>query len=397
MKKPAILISTDYYLPGYQAGGSLRSLSNMVNALGKEFDFWIVTRDRDLGSSTKYAGVENDIWINLNGARVMYTNSILPLTWLRICRSISYDLLYLNSYFSTRFTIQPLLLMRLGLISSKPVILAPRGEFSEGALSQKAIKKRLFHNLAQMIGLYQQPPFYWQASNLQESEWIRSVYGLQVDVSIAADLPNIALDDSMDVQHSSKDVNVLKVLFVGRLARVKNLHWAISMFKNIRGRLFMSIYGLLEDEKYWNECRQLISELPSNITVEYFSPIPSDSIASVMKKHDLLIVPSLGENYSHVVAEALVVGTPVLASDRIPWSELESRGAGWLRPIEDNRYFLEILNMLIDLDETAYSLIRKNAYSYGRNILLDDSAKKQNRQLFYRAIGQGFINEDTHC
>ncbi len=44
-----ILAFIGHYLPGYKAGGPIRTLENMVDALGDEFEFRIVTSDRDLG------------------------------------------------------------------------------------------------------------------------------------------------------------------------------------------------------------------------------------------------------------------------------------------------------------------------------------------------------------
>jgi len=46
-----ILILTDYYLPGYKGGGPMRTLSTMVDRLGDEYRFRVLTRDRDLGDT----------------------------------------------------------------------------------------------------------------------------------------------------------------------------------------------------------------------------------------------------------------------------------------------------------------------------------------------------------
>ena len=50
MPRPIILSFAGHYLPGYKAGGPIRSIANMVDQLGDEFDFRIVAGDRDLGS-----------------------------------------------------------------------------------------------------------------------------------------------------------------------------------------------------------------------------------------------------------------------------------------------------------------------------------------------------------
>ena len=43
--KPKILILTDWYLPGTNAGGPVRSIANMIAHLKNEFLFKIITRD----------------------------------------------------------------------------------------------------------------------------------------------------------------------------------------------------------------------------------------------------------------------------------------------------------------------------------------------------------------
>ena len=49
-----ILTFVDYYLPGYKAGGPIRTIANMVSQLGGEFEFLIVTRERDFLDTVPY-------------------------------------------------------------------------------------------------------------------------------------------------------------------------------------------------------------------------------------------------------------------------------------------------------------------------------------------------------
>ena len=46
-----ILAFVDHFLPGFKAGGPVRTLANIVDRLGDEFEFKIVTRDRDLDTA----------------------------------------------------------------------------------------------------------------------------------------------------------------------------------------------------------------------------------------------------------------------------------------------------------------------------------------------------------
>ena len=56
MKVPKLKILTfiGWYLPGYRGGGPTRTLANMVDRLGDEFEFKIVTSDRDSKDTKSY-------------------------------------------------------------------------------------------------------------------------------------------------------------------------------------------------------------------------------------------------------------------------------------------------------------------------------------------------------
>jgi len=60
--KPVILTFVGCYLPGYRGGGPIRTIANMVDRLGDEFEFRIITMDRDLGDVKPYENVKVDSW-----------------------------------------------------------------------------------------------------------------------------------------------------------------------------------------------------------------------------------------------------------------------------------------------------------------------------------------------
>ena len=57
-----VLTINSHYLPGYRAGGPIRTLSNMVDPLGNELVFRIVTLDHDLGADESYRDVVQGEW-----------------------------------------------------------------------------------------------------------------------------------------------------------------------------------------------------------------------------------------------------------------------------------------------------------------------------------------------
>ena len=54
-----ILILVGNYLPGYKSGGALRSIVNMIERLGSEFEFKIITSDRHRRSKS-YSDIKID-------------------------------------------------------------------------------------------------------------------------------------------------------------------------------------------------------------------------------------------------------------------------------------------------------------------------------------------------
>jgi len=44
----------------------------MVDHLNHDFDFWIVTRDRDLGDTSTYTGIQPNQWVRVGDVMVYY-------------------------------------------------------------------------------------------------------------------------------------------------------------------------------------------------------------------------------------------------------------------------------------------------------------------------------------
>ncbi|MBV9454534.1 MAG: glycosyltransferase family 4 protein, partial [Rubrobacter sp.] len=290
-----ILILTDYYLPGYKAGGPLRTLSNMVDCLGDEYRFRMLTRDRDLGDTEPYQEILADSWIPVGKAEVRYLSpQALSLRSLRtLFQDTEHDTVYLNSFFSPAFTIKPLFLRRLGLIPRVPFIVFPRGEFFLGALSNKRLKKRAYLGLARMLKLYQ--GVIWQASSTSEEEQVRRWFGKQVSVVVAPEFPSVIYKAKKGPSLREKVAGHLKLVFLSRISRQKNLSGALTMLKDLRGEVQLNIYGPLEDKKYWLRCQKIIDSLPRNVQVRYWGSVTPDKVIDVIANHDLFFLPTLGE------------------------------------------------------------------------------------------------------
>ena len=381
-----ILTFIDYYIPGYKGGGPIRTLVNFVEQLGEEIKLKIVTSDRDLGDETPYHGVSANVWGRVGKAHVRYVSpDKFSFFFVRkLMRDTTFDVIYLNSFFSYRGAIKPLLLRRLAMVRNVPVILAPRGEFSPGALALKALKKRVFMRLSKMVGLY--GGIIWQASSDVEARDIRRCFGDELTIFVAPDIAPVVAPSSLPRRETIKLRGKLDIVFLSRISRKKNLDGALRLLGNLEGDIRFNIYGPLEDSGYWAECEQIISELPQNVAVQYCGTVAHDNVLSVMGAHDLFLFPTLGENFGHVILEAFLAGCPVVLSDQTPWRGLADKRVGWDIPLSGLADFHSVLQRCVMMDEEEYKMWSDSARAFGLSQTQDDSVVARNRALFEHAL-----------
>ncbi|MFV0277089.1 MAG: glycosyltransferase family 4 protein [Parahaliea sp.] len=372
------------YLPGYKAGGPLQSVANIVGHLGESFDFRIVTRDRDSGDETAYAGIAPGQWSTVGGARVWYLaperQTLMAVA--RLMRETPHDAIYLNSFFQPCFGIYPLLAMRLGLAPRKPVIVAPRGEFSEGALALKAAKKKLFLTVARLLRLYRD--VLWHASSAHEARDIRHIFGARASVCIASNLPRKHHECLAHVPRLPGAP--LRLLFLSRISPMKNLSFVVDVLERCSVPVECSLVGFVDAPKYWAACESRIAVLPPHIRVQYHGTIPASEVPGVMAQHDLFFLPTQGENFGHVIIEALGAGTPALISDRTPWQDLEAQGAGWVYPLVDAEPYVAVIERLYHEKATDAAARRNAALDYAQRFVRSEALLVANRRLFEAAL-----------
>lgn len=327
-KKPIVLIFVGNFLPGFKAGGILRSIVNTVDWLSEDFEFLVLTRDRDIGEEIQYPGILYDEWQAVGKAKIRYLKpEQISMKYLRtIIDTTPHDVLYLNSFFE-KFTILTLASRKFRKFKNTAVVLAPRGEFGWASLKLKYSKKLVFIRLAKIFGLYND--VVWHASSEFEKKDIIDVMGVpEPKIHVALDLPT-RFSHQTDETAVAQEREDLKIVFLSRISREKNLDFALKVLGEIKLNVTFDIYGPQEDLGYWNECKLIIDNLPSNIIVNYNGIVNPDQVIGVFQKYDLFFFPSGGENYGHVIAESLTSGTPVLISENTPWRNLDKEGLGW--------------------------------------------------------------------
>lgn len=374
------MVFVSYYYPGGKGGGPLRSISNLVELLGVEFDFSVVTRDRDAGNKERYGGIAAGVWNDVRGCKVFYLPSgiVFFIKLLRLIFSSRWNILYLNSFFDFRMTLCGLLAARLMGRENK-VLLAPRGEFSDGAMSFKTAKKRLYIKTVKNLGLLRKTVFH--ASTTAEAEEIERVLGVdrgRIRIAMNLTIPPIASSGMRETQVDGP----LRLVFLSRLARKKNLDFVFRSLAHVQNTVILDVYGVFEEDSYSNECAELVARLPATIKVNFCGYVEPDDVGNILAQYDLFYFPTLGENYGHVIAESLAVGTPVLLSDRTPWAGLEADGLGWVCPLETPQEFVQVLNGFGSVPAGSGYRNRALVQERARKRISSDLHIQANREVF---------------
>lgn len=385
--KKTVFVLNDHYLPGYKAGGPIRTISNIVSRLSDHIDFKVITGDRDLGDTKPYPEITADVWLRGEHSEVLYLSPGLRST-IQLCRVLitsHYDTLYLNSLFSRKFTMLPLLLFWLKLTPCRQVVVASRGSCATSALDIKQLRKSLFLKIARSIGLFK--GIVWHASSEHEAADIIALFGRSSDVFtvtapvvIAPDMPALTLDNSIITR--VKLPGAVRIIFLGRIAKMKNLDFALSLLHDLKGEVVFDIYGPSEDKLYWEECTKLIDTLPPNIKVHYCGVVEHDNVNGIFKNYHLLLLPTLGENFGHVILESLVNGCPVIISNRTPWRNLEKEGVGWDLPLEHAALFSEALQRCVEMSQSDYDTLSEQSRTFSRIVVSDDKIVQKHLELF---------------
>lgn len=355
---PRVMIFCEYFLPGYRAGGPIKSVKGILLTLNDQFRFSVWTRDHDLGNSEVYsAEVQEDIREKLSAEiRYLRAHETTMTEMVRAMKKEIYELVYLNSFFSWRFSIQYIFLRWMGILPKARVVLAPRGEFSPGALQIKSLKKRFYLRMSSFLGFYQGITF--QVSNEKEKAEVLNLlerYGITGEVFEASDL--IFLDQGANLPLKKKNKNQLKLVFMSRISPMKNLETVLMTLQKVQTPVTLDIFGPVDEEKdqtYFEKCRSLGENLSPYHSIRFLGPVEASKVIETLNQYDVLFLPTRGENFGHIIFEALQAGCLPLISDQTPWSDLARAEAGIIIAEEKSNEYVNAINQLLVMDDLEW-------------------------------------------
>jgi glycosyltransferase involved in cell wall biosynthesis len=380
-RKLKILIFLDHYLPGFRFGGIITAVAAMVEQLGDQLEFYVVTAPRDEHSYEIYPDTAVDSWNQAERARVFYTDDHSPARLRQIFREGQPDVVYLNSYWS-KWTVRVLFWQKMRRLPLVPIVLAPRGTFNPQALKIKAAKKRLYRAVSDLLGLSND--VLWHATSEHEREDIENYRGAGARIAIAPDLNSpVAVRDL----RSQKMPGRLRAVAISRLARMKNFEFLMAAMWNVKGEVELDLFGPIDEPEYWARLQREIKRLPANIRVRYMGLVAKHDVLRKLQEYDVHTLPSRGENYGYSIVESLSVGIPAVISDRTPWHGLDAAQAGFDLPLVTEQW-TQCLQRLVELGAEEHERLRRGAVEfYCREVIKPENAAAS-LDMFRSAIAQ---------
>lgn len=322
--RPAVLVLSRTYPPVNTTGGPSRSLEALAFALADEAQLWVVTEGRDaLGQQSD--AVPLDRWFDWGPAQVWCcsTGRTGPRLLRRLAREAGASVVYANSLFDPWFGLAQV----PALLRGRRAVVAPRGELAPGALAHRWPRKRAALALARASRVARRVA--WQASSDDEAAEIAQRFP-GAPVGVAAPLRPV-----VDAP-ARPPTDGRSLVFLSRIVPKKNLSGLLGALRYVTPPVHLTVGGPAEDAVEWRRCQAAIAALPAGVTVEVVGEVAADEALSFLAAHDLLVLPTLGESFGHVIAEALLAATPVVVGRDTPWTS-GLHGAGWAVDPHDQR------------------------------------------------------------
>jgi glycosyltransferase involved in cell wall biosynthesis len=180
------------------------------------------------------------------------------------------------------------------------------------------------------------------------------------------------------------------MISVGLVSPMKNYFRVLQALKKVGDasagvegfQIEYNIYGFVKDERYWQQCMELISQMPAGIIVTYHGVVEPSIIEKALAENHVFILPSKSENFGHSIVEALSAGRPVITSDATPWNNVEAAKAGLNVSTTDSQELVKAIELFAGMNPEQLEEWSKGARAFARNAIDLDAVRRQYELMF---------------
>lgn len=143
-----------------------------------------------------------------------------------------------------------------------------------------------------------------------------------------------------------------EVLFLARVHIKKGVNHLIEAVAQLRDEMegyTVRIAGEGETG-YVDSLRQMAARCGVDDIVHFEGGVYGERKWQLLRRADVMVLPTYSENFGYVVAEALAAGTPVITTDGTPWSDLNTCCCGWQTAV-GTAPLIEALRLFLATDD----------------------------------------------
>jgi glycosyltransferase involved in cell wall biosynthesis len=263
-----------------------------------------------------------------------------------------------------------------------PYVLRPLGTLDPWSLGPRAWKKRPYLELIEKQHLGRAAAIH--VTSAHEGRGLAELgYGEKVRV-----IPlGVAQDGSAPARARVRSAGPFRLLFLGRLHPVKGLPLLIEAVGNARRggeSLEVTIAGD-GDRSYTQHLAQLCARFGVEDIVRFVGHVDDDDKRKLFAEADLLVLPSLHENFGIAAAEAMASGVPVVVSDQVGVADdVQDADAGLVVPCDSAALAGAILRLTAD--EAGRARMGLNAAAAARARFSWSRASEMMLQLYNELV-----------
>ncbi|MDO5394919.1 MAG: glycosyltransferase family 4 protein [Bacteroidales bacterium] len=187
---------------------------------------------------------------------------------------------------------------------------------------------------------------------------------------------------------ASRSKEGFKLLFVGRIVPRKGLKaLLVGMGQSgLKDRIELNIVGGYEDPAYENEIKGAVAAYGLENNVIFHGWRTSQEIIEMYKDIDALVLPSYQETLPCVIAEAMALGKPVIATKVGGIPEMVDDGeTGFLYDADNTTELVEVLQRFGSLSDEEMERMRRKAVEKARDLYEPASVARKHVE-FYKEI-----------
>lgn len=214
---------------------------------------------------------------------------------------------------------------RLSIDFGIPRVVSLRGMLQPAALSYRRWKKALAWRLYQRRDL--ELATFLHVTSSAEAEQVRSL-GLPGRVAEIAN--GTVVSELSPAQPRTSTAKT--ALYLGRLHPIKGLPTLLRAWADVRPHGWRLVIAGPAESGHDKHIDALIRRLDISDTVARRGAVYGSAKEALFAAADLLVLPSISENFGMVVVESLMRGVPVLTTRGTPWGLLPTHRCGWWVP-----------------------------------------------------------------